>query len=118
MAERTLPLEIDFTIYSGATYRREFRWLPDGQSPQDFAGWGAVFMIGQQRGRALIELAAGQGVTLDSDGIIRIEVSPAATASLRLPNLVHQLDLTDSTGAVLRFIRGRVKVIRDVERAA
>jgi hypothetical protein len=111
----TLPYEIDFTIYSGATYRREFRWLPDGKTPQDFTGWTARFLIGQQRGHAIITMTTDSGVTLGADGMVRIDVPPAATANLRLPNLAHQLDLIDSNGVVMRFLRGRVRVVRDVE---
>lgn len=118
MAARTLPLEIDMVIYGGATFHREFRWLPSGGTPQDFTGWAGLMLIGVQRGKALVELSTHNGgVHLGSDGLIVLEVPAEDTDQLKASNLFYSLDLTDQNGKVTRFMRGRISVVRDVERA-
>lgn len=111
----TLPLTYELVIYSGTTFRREFRWLPDGAAALDFSDWTATLRIGPQQGTALIELSTSNGgVLLTQSGQIILSVSPAQTASLRPGVLAYNLDLTDPNGFVLRFLRGRVSIIADV----
>lgn len=118
MAVRTLPLEIDMVIYGGATFHREFRWLPDGKAPMDFTGWAGLMLVGVQRGKAVKELSSDNGgVVLTTDGLIILEMPAADTDELKVGNLFYSLDLTDPHAKVTRFMRGRVFIVRDVERA-
>ncbi len=109
-----LPLRLEFTIYTGTTFRRDLRWKPDGTTPQDFTGWSAAMRIGMVGDRAVIELTtSNQGVLLGPDGMITLRMPPAATDALRAGTYGYVLDLTDPDGDVLRFLRGRCEIIRD-----
>lgn len=118
MAVRSLPLEIELVIYAGTTFRREFRWLPDGGPAQDFTQWAATMLIGPSRGTALAALTTDNGgVTLTGTGQILITMPPAATKAIANGQYTYVLDLTDATGFVMRFMRGRISVVHDVEAA-
>lgn len=115
MASYTLPLNYEITVYSGTSYKREFRWLPDGVTPLDFTGWSATMLVGQQLAPADVELStANGGITLTTLGQIYIEMTPFQTAALSPPVCYYNLDLVEPDGFVRRFLRGRVSVVVDV----
>lgn len=115
MAVQTLPIDYELIIYSGTSFRREFRWLPDGVNPMDFTGWSATMLIGSVGVAAAVVLnTASGGVALSTAGQIIITMSPAQTAAIRPGVAFYNLDLTDPDGYVRRFLRGRISVIQDV----
>lgn len=119
MATYALPLNYDITIYAGTSYRREFRWLPDGTDPVDFTGWSAMMLIGQSQNVADVELSdANGGITLTPAGQIIVEMTPFQSAALHPPVAYYNLDLTEPDGFVRRFLRGRVSVVVDVKQPA
>lgn len=119
MTTRGLPLDYDIVIYAGTSYRREFRWLPDGINPIDFTGWSARMFIGQPLSAADLELStASGGITLTGTGQIIVEIRPAQTAGLVDSVTFYNLDLTEPDGFVRRFLRGRVSVVVDVRPTA
>jgi hypothetical protein len=119
MATYTLPLNYEFTVYSGTSYRREFRWLPDGTNPIDFTGWSAMMLVGAQLSPADIELSTDNGgVVLTSQGQIIVTMTPFQTAALQPPVTYYNLDLIEPSGFVRRFLRGRVSVVVDVKQRA
>lgn len=117
-ATQTLPLDYELVVYSGTTFKREFRWLPDGSAALDFTDWSASMMIGLATSRTpILTLSSpADGIMLSTGGQIIIMIDPAATALLRPGVLAYSLDLTDTAGTVLRFLRGRLNVIADVGR--
>lgn len=116
MAVRPLPIEIELVIYARTNLRRRFRWLPDGTNAQDFTGWTALCLIGPRGGEAIYELdTTNQGVVLGADGLITVSLDDSETDAVKGTGLYWQLDLSDPTGFVQRFLRGRVTVVRDVE---
>lgn len=109
----TLPLRYPIDIYTGTTFRREFRWLPDGKSPQDFTGWRARARLGTI-GKRLAELTTENGmIRLGKDGSIVVHVNPEQTETLNVGTYYYVLDLIDPHAMVQRFLRGRCQVIRD-----
>jgi hypothetical protein len=117
MAAYTLPLNYEFTVYSGTSYQREFRWLPDGTNPIDFTGWSALMLIGQQLAEAQVELSTDNGgIQLTSQGQILVTMTPFQTAALTGPLTYYNLDLIEPDGFVRRFLRGRVSVAVDVKK--
>ncbi len=116
MAVRSLPLEMELVIYAGATFHREFRWLPAGQAALDFTDWSATMLIGPSRGTALVALTSDNGgITLTGTGQILLTLPPAGTKALPNGQYTYVLDLTDPAGFVTRFMRGRISVVHDVE---
>lgn len=116
MVQNTLPLNYEIVVYSGTSYRREFRWLPDGTNPIDFTGWAGRMLIGPQMSIADVELTTGNGgITLTGNGQLIIKLTPTQTAILRAPITYYSLDLTEPDGFIRRFLRGKVSVVVDVK---
>jgi hypothetical protein len=111
----TLPLSYDFTVYTGTSFEREFRWLDDNKNPIDLSGWTANLLIGQQLAEADMQLNVGNGgVTLTSQGQIIITLTPVQTGLLKAPVAFYNLDLIEPSGFIRRFMRGRLSVVVDV----
>ncbi len=110
----TLPISLELTIYSGTTFKRIFRWLPYGNDPQDFTGWSASMRFGPIEGAPLLTLMLTAGIGLSHDGLITVTATPSQTALLRRGTYVYNLDLINPDGEVLRFMRGRAEVIKDL----
>src|SRR5690348_7596182 len=115
MTVQSLPLPIDFTVYAGTSFRRQFRWLPDGNTAQDFTGWSATMLIGPQHGTAVLTLDTGEAGGVDlSDSTITLSISVAQGNALPAGSAFHVLDITDPDGFSTRFLRGRLLVVHDV----
>ncbi len=114
MALRSLPVEMEQVVYTGADWRRQYRWLPDGTNPQDFTTWSARMLIGPPRGEAILNLTDGNGITLGADGVITLRLTPNQTLSLSGGQLAYVLDIIDQDGFITRFARGRLTVVQDV----
>ncbi len=107
---KSLPVEYTITAYTGATFQRIFRWLPDGVTPASFQGWSATMLVGPNQGKALLSATPA----LQSDGRIVVRLSAAQTAPLRAGTYSYVVDLIDPDGNVIRFLRGGLQVIKDV----
>ncbi len=121
MATQTLPVDYELVIYTGTTFRREFRWLPDnGNAAVDFTDWSASLLIGPQGSRtAMVDLnTTNGGIALSTTGQIIVTMEPAATRVLKPGVCYYSLDLTDSAGTILRFMRGRINIVADAGRFA
>jgi hypothetical protein len=113
----SLPLVYNLTAYTGVTFRRQFRWKPDGTTPQVFTGWSGSMRIGPQHGDAEKTLTpANGGLTLGAtDGLITLYISAASTYDFVGDNLFYVLDLSPAPGTdPIRFLRGRFMVVRDL----
>ena len=115
MAVQTLPVNIDLTVYTGTSFRREFHWRPNGGAGQDFTGWAASFRIGPQHGTPAYTFTSGHGVTFGADGQFIVLLTPSQTIAMSPGTYFYVLDLTDPTGFILRILRGRLSVVRDLE---
>lgn len=116
MAGYTLPLNYEFTVYSGTSYEREFRWLTDGVNPIDLTGWAATMLIGQQLAQADMQLSTDNGgITLTDQGQIFVTMTPVQTGLLAPPVAFYNLDLTEPSGFIRRFLRGRISIVVDVK---
>jgi hypothetical protein len=116
VAVKTLPLDYELVVYSGTTFRREFRWLPDGVVPVDFTGWSATMNIGTPNTIAVMTLTdTNGGIILSTTGQIIITLSPARSVVMTPGVLFYNLDLQNPDGDIRRFLRGRVSVIQDVK---
>lgn len=116
MAVKTLPLDYDIVVYSGTSYRREFRWLPDGTNPINFTNWQALMLLGQSGSTAQVTLTHLHGIQLTTNGQIIITLTPEETATLKPPTGYYNLDLIQPDGFVRRFLRGRTSIVLDVRR--
>ncbi len=116
MAVQTLPVYLDLTVYTGTSFRREFRWRPVGAPDgQDFSGWAARLEIGPAGGTPFFHLTDAAGISLSADGLFAITMTPAATRTLTPGTYFYVLDLTNPDGFILRLLRGRLFVVKDLE---
>lgn len=117
MSSRSLPLDYDVVIYAGTSFKRQFRWLPDGLTAIDFTGWYGQMRVGQPLNVADVVLDSGTagGITLGSDGFLTILMTPVQTAGLVSSVTWYNVDLTQPDGFIRRFLRGRVSVVVDVK---
>lgn len=118
----------------GFVYKRRPADSPDDPfEPVDLTGWTARMQMRRRPGAVPVwaTLTEDDGITLGADGRIVIFLPASATESWEAPASREDLDtgdlsfvgqwdleLTDTTGAVLRFAEGRVQVDADVTRSA
>jgi len=116
----TAPVDVELTVHPGASFRREFRWLPDGDDAQDLTGYTATLLIGPARGRAAYTLtsAPGGGISLGADGLISVVLHAEETADMTGGAWRYVIDLRAPDGTVTRLLRGRLIVVNDVGAAA
>lgn len=110
----SLPVTYDLTVYTNTTFKASFRWLPDGSTEQDFTGWSALMYIGYGQGPSILQLSSTAGIFLSPLGGITITMTPAMTQLLKPGTYAYVLDLTDPDATVQRFLRGQLRVIKDV----
>lgn len=114
-----MTAQYDLTIQQGATYRRTFRWLADGQ-PVNLTGATARMQIRRsvrapdvvldcttENGRLSIDALAGE---------VALVISAADTAQLPTRPAVYDLEV-DLGGEVSRLVEGAVEVSPEVTRA-
>lgn len=114
MVASSLPVTYDLTVYTNTTFTAAFRWLPDGTTAQDFTGWSAKMYIGFGQGPAVIELDSPTDIVLTASGAITATMTPDTTQLLKPGTYSYVLDLTDPNAGVQRFLRGQLRVIKDV----
>ncbi len=114
MALRSLPVDMEQVVHTGADWRRQYRWLVDGTTPQDFGGWSARMLIGPARSEATLTLTVSDGITLGPNGLITLRLTPTQTQMLSGAQYGYVVDLIDPNGFVMRFMRGRLTVVQDV----
>jgi hypothetical protein len=114
MPVQQLPVNIDLVVFTGTTFRRQFRWKPGGVG-QDFTGWTAEFKIGPARGDLMRTLSETGGVQLDNDGTVTVLMEAEETETLQAGTWKYMLDLANPAGEVLRLLRGRMSIVRDME---
>ncbi len=115
MTVQTLPVEQEQVVYAGTTFQRQYRWLYDSYHAQDFSGWDARFLIGPVRGPRVLTLGTDTGgVSLGTDGLITLRLTASQTEALA-GQLIYAVDLIDTAGAITRFLRGRLTLVRELE---
>ncbi len=107
----TLPLAYELVAYSGTTFRKQFRWLPGGTTPQNFTGWSGRLLIGRDYNEPRIDTS----VELTDAGEINVVLTPEQTMTLAEGIWRYVIDLSDPAGDVTRFLRGRFEVVWDVK---
>jgi hypothetical protein len=109
---------MNLNVYAGASFKQGFRWkAPDTGAGQNLTAWSAKMRIGPPGGKAVLELSNGSGITLNSTGLILIEMSATATAALPAASWTYTLDMIDPSGFVIRFLHGDLEVVHELDPA-
>lgn len=107
----------DFTLAQGATFDRTLTYKVGGTAV-NLTTYGAQMQARQafESGTAILDLAAGTGITLGGTaGTIRLQLSATQTAALTPGSYVYDLELTVGS-AVTRLLEGRLYVTPEVTR--
>lgn len=120
--------DVDLVISQGADNRYAFRYTRDGL-PVDLTGWVARAQLRKRVGGDVwLTLTNGDGISLNSDGVVVVSIPAAVTESVEwngyarlvagkpVPSGVWDLELVDPAGGVVRFVQGTVTVCPDVTR--
>ena len=114
----------NFVIEQGATFPLYIKWQdPDG-NPIDLTGYRIRMQIRQTPGSASTllsfdssSLTTGQTIgSLDSAGVIDLELSAALTAALSFTLAEWDLTATSAGGEVTRLVEGKASVSPGVTR--
>lgn len=114
---RSALAKVNLVVSQGADNVYSFRYLAgDPATPVDMTGWTGHSQIrAQVGGTVYTEL----DVDLDNDGNVTVTLAHAVTedpAWNRYSAGVWDLELTDVSGNIVRFVEGTVKIVPDVTR--
>ena len=102
-----MPAVVNLNVYRGDTWSQQFRFLNEDQ-PLDLTGLGLLAAARSSTGdfTDLVVTVVGN----PTEGTIQLELPPGGL----LPDLYdYDIEITDQ-GAVTTWIRGRLKLERDV----
>ena len=118
-----VPQEIDFTIYQGASLKKEWELVAKGtEDPIDLTGYTARMQV-----RAKIkDTTPILDLTTENDGItitvgaekttLAIYANAATTAAITASKGIYDLELIDTSGDVYRLMSGSITVSKEVTR--
>jgi hypothetical protein len=107
----------DLYIEQGATYSQEFVWKDSTGTPINLSTYTARMQVRQVKTENIIlNLTNTSGITLGSNGSIKIAVSATGTSALPTLNARYDLELQSSSGTVTRLLQGEVVISAEVTR--
>ncbi len=112
----------NITIEQGATWRLEVGWEDESGEPIDLSGWTARMQVREDHASdaTLVSLSSehGEGLVVDGpSGVVAIEISASATASLPAPlEGCYDLEVEGPGGEVERLLHGCVDIEPEVTR--
>lgn len=100
-----------FSLDQGAVWDEEIQYTVDGVSV-DLSGYHARLVAKAKPGvTASVDISDGSGITLDSQGYIRIAVPGTATQGYSWKSPVpYKLYLTPATGGTFVFLSGTLSL--------
>ncbi len=111
-----VPDVIDFDIWRGATFNVEVTLYTDGAGtePWDLTGYTALMEIRDQPGDEdpiFVLSTDDDTITLDSEGVITLNIEANDTATLTWKRGVYDLLITSPSGKTDPVLWGKVKVV-------
>ena len=112
----------NIAIEQGTTWRLEVGWEDESGSPIDLTGWTARMQVREDHASvaSLVSLSSlpGEGVVIDGPaGVVAIEITASATASLPAPlEAVYDLEVEGPGGEVERLLHGCADIEPEVTR--
>jgi hypothetical protein len=111
--------QYDLTIQQGATFRRQFRWLADGD-PVDLTGFAARMQIRRsvKAVDVLVDATTANGLLTIAAlaGEVTVELPATLTAGISAVSGVYDLEMVDPGGFVTRLLEGDVTFSPEVTR--
>lgn len=112
---------VDLIVSQGADMLYQFRYLQaDGITPVSLVGWTARAQMRDIAGGAVwATWTTSTGITLDSFGMVVLNISHTTTEATpwnAYKKGVWDLELTDTSGNIVRLAEGKVLVSHDVTR--
>lgn len=109
------PTKYNLVIVQGATFNPTFTWNNSGGTVIDLSAYTAAELQIRSSINAAdppaVDLTLNAGITLAGTAPnISILIDATDTANLTIQQGVYNLNLTDSTGNVIRLLEGNVKI--------
>jgi hypothetical protein len=104
------------TLDQGATFRRVFRWLKEGE-PVDLSGFTARMEIRDKVGGRLLHRldTANGGISLGgAEGTVILHVPADVSSAWTWRTGTYDLELVQPTGEVIRLVQGGVQINPEV----
>ncbi len=114
-AGNQLPADLNFTVYTGATFFQSITWENEDGTPVDLTGYTAA-MQAKAGSVTLININTDNGgITLGGvDGTIELLISAEDTSVLPSANCKYDLLLTSSGGFVYPLLGGTLTIRQGV----
>lgn len=112
------PVELDLTVYQGASWDRTITWKIDGTAV-NLTGYTARMQVRRtvDADATLIALTSGSGITITAGtGTIALAMTAAQTAALPPGTWVYDLEVVSGGGEVTRLMMGALIVDPEVTR--
>lgn len=112
-------IKVNLTIEQGATYDKSWTWkVGKPLLPVDMTGYTGRMQIRPAIESAIIllDLSTGSGLTLGSDGVVRIQIDAVTTAALNFTTKAYYDLEVSSGGLVRRLMQGTVTLAPNVTR--
>lgn len=111
-------IKVNLTIEQGATYDKSWTWkVGKPLLPVDMTSYTGHMQIRPtiDSPTILLDLSTGAGLTLGSDGVVRIFIDAVTTAALSFTKAYYDLEVS-SGGVVRRLMQGTVTLAPNVTR--
>ena len=112
------PGQYSFTCPKGTTFNKSVTYKIN-KFAVNLTGYSARMQVREtlSSGSTLVSLATGgSGMTVNSAGVITMNISAATTAGLPIGTHVYDLEIESSSGEVTRLLEGKFKVTGEVTR--
>jgi hypothetical protein len=107
----------DIYIEQGATYYQEFIWKDSNGVAINLSTYTSRMQVRQVKTEnVILNLTNTSGMTLGSDGSIKISVSATTTSTLPTLGARYDLELQSANGTVTRLLQGEVVISAEVTR--
>lgn len=109
---------LDIIAAQGKTWTIVVTVKDGGGNLIDFTGYSARWQVRSEASSStpVLSLTNGSGITLGANGVITLTASAAQTAAIPASGYVHEIELTDPSGAKPPFLAGSLKVVAEVVR--
>ncbi len=109
---------LDIIASQGKTWTISITVRDAGNNLVNFTGYSARWdvRVNPYSVDTVLSLSNGSGITLTANGVITLTATAAQTADIPASSYVHEIELTDPTGAKPPFLAGNLKVVAEVVR--
>jgi hypothetical protein len=108
-------IQLNLYVEAGATFQRSLVYTNDDGSLFDLTGFTALLQVRETVKSTTVKLAVNPTIDV-ATATISWSFSASQTSTLTAPSYVYAMELTNSSGFVIRLLEGAVTVSPEVVR--